>query len=232
MSDVSEVLEVSESSQVTASPLELSREQKNELIMTHEIGSRTLPVLNTPVPENCKEGYGTWSPIKTECVTCAHVSMCFCRATDTPAKLIEQAKATNARRTRAKEGKSVNIESQNSSTPKAEKNPLNPFRRGSSKHSVRAVILAMAKEGITTTDDDAIHAYAEKLGVPLDRAKNSSMHVLYEYDKSLWPLEKASEEAKPLHGLIWYKLSDGETPDHAKNNSYELDATAIVKLLG
>jgi len=66
----------------------ISDEQKNELLMNSEIGSRVVPISGEQVPGDCEEGWGTWSPTKDVCVLCPYAGACFCRATNTPPRVV------------------------------------------------------------------------------------------------------------------------------------------------
>lgn len=208
----------------------MTEEEKSNAIMTAEKGVMRVPIYNQPVPPACLGGFGTWSPIKPECVLCPFVASCFCRATDTPPRVISIQKKTGKR---AKKEKSMSDASDGttSSVPVA-KNPMNPFRRGTDKQIVRDVILAFVAQGESKADTQALYQKAEELGYSVDTKKDIFMHVLWEYDPRLWPIEKASDTAKSLHGLVRFVLpTDESKPVKGENHQFEIHVQAISAMI-
>jgi len=80
--------------------VDLTDDEKSVAIMTCDVGVRTVPVILQLVPNDCREGFGTWTATKSECVMCPFVAACFCRSTNTPPRAIQAAKRNATRKPR------------------------------------------------------------------------------------------------------------------------------------
>ena len=114
----------------------MTPEKKSKLIVKAELGTRTIPVLEDPVPEYCEDGFGTWDPRKKSCLPCQYIPICFCRATDTEPLIAEigMTKTTKDKTTAA--------------DPWSVSKDVNPFRRNSTNWVAINAVVEMARRGL------------------------------------------------------------------------------------
>lgn len=211
----------------------LTDDQKAEILLKCETGGTTVPITGDRVPENCNQGFGTWSPVKAECTLCPHVPMCFSRATNTHPRIIQitkrSAKAASVPKITAPVA--AGDTSVKERSPRAPSNRANPFRQGTAKYAVREVILSMAKQGLSEPTDDMLYNEAANMGFAMKAGEKPTFKdIIWEYDPELWPEKRASEAAKPIHGMVTFKLSGGQKPV-PHGNTYLINVEGLLKFL-
>lgn len=196
----------------------------DQAIMTAEIGSRTTPVGGHPVPDECTEGFGTWSPVKPECAICPYVAPCFCRSTDTHPRVIRlQKKPTVSAST--KRSKPMQTET-SKSTIKNDK--LNPYRKGSHEYEARVVFLSMVESGKSAFTDADLHTRAKELG--FDKTKENEPSYwsrrLYVFDPKYNTKETDRPKGDPFFGLVEVIKTGDDQP-----RSYKVDVVKCQQIV-
>jgi hypothetical protein len=224
----------------------MSDNAKSNLIMTHEIGSRVVPVLGDPVPENCKDGFGTWEAPKKECTLCVYSAMCFCRKTDTRPEILTESKLVRRKKSTEKskdtmktqeselETKSIDNETSSSHKKTAEDKKFNPFKRGSGKRVFHDFLLELGRRGISHGTDEELYALAKEWKFELDPAKKPFIcNSAWFYDAKRHEFKPYNETYKDIWGFINFDYTKQTYGiDASTGNTYNIDVAKIRAFLG
>lgn len=182
---------------------EESRQQKlNRVLRELPTGLRLVDLdgKERHVPESCKGGFGTWHPIKTECIGCNLYHPCFCKSTGTEAQIVEITKA-KARR------KKNPMSTSTTDNPTVDQR-LNPFRRNSYDYTGRVLFLELVKRGVDKAGDPEMDTLANNLELQRKNDKSGYWHHhMHKYCAQNYSADRVPRNFELFYGLVTFSGS-------------------------